>query len=96
MPAVTSGVGNSVDSSLGQSAPFVIDYPTRDPAPFRQGRRKREYPMANAHLATLNARHAALEASVNAENRRPMPDQARLAQLKREKLKLKEEISRLH
>lgn len=52
--------------------------------------------MANAHLATLNARHAALEASVNAESRRPMPDQARLAKLKREKLKLKEEISQLH
>ena len=52
--------------------------------------------MANAHLATLNARHAALEASVHAETRRPMPDQARLAQLKREKLKLKEAIAQLH
>ena len=52
--------------------------------------------MANAHLATLNARHAALEASVTAEVRRPMPDQVLLAQLKREKLKLKEEITQLH
>ena len=52
--------------------------------------------MANAHLATLNARHAALEASVTAEIRRPMPDQTLLAQLKREKLKLKEEITQLH
>lgn len=52
--------------------------------------------MANAHLATLNARHAALEASVNAEIKRPAPDQALLAKLKREKLKLKEEINRLH
>ena len=52
--------------------------------------------MANAHLATLNARHAALEVSVNTETRRPLPDQSRLAQLKREKLKLKEEIARLH
>ena len=52
--------------------------------------------MPNGHLATLNARHAALEASVNAETRRPMPDQVVLAKLKREKLKLKEEISRLH
>ncbi len=52
--------------------------------------------MANAHLATLNARHAALEASLAAETRRPLPDQAELARLKREKLKLKEEITRLH
>ena len=52
--------------------------------------------MANAHLATLNARHAALEASVSAETRRPQPDQAMLAKLKREKLKLKEEIAQLH
>ena len=52
--------------------------------------------MANAHLATLNARHAALEATVDAETRRPMPDQALVNKLKREKLKLKEEINRLH
>ena len=49
--------------------------------------------MASAHLASLTARHAKLDESVAAETRRPMPDQARLAQLKREKLKLKEEIS---
>nr|WP_310523952.1 YdcH family protein [Polymorphobacter sp.] len=52
--------------------------------------------MANAHLASLNARHAALDASVDAETRRPLPDQARLARLKREKLKVKEAISSLH
>jgi hypothetical protein len=52
--------------------------------------------MANAHLATLNARHAALEASVAAETRRPLPDQVAIARLKREKLKVKEEIERLH
>ncbi|GGD98474.1 hypothetical protein GCM10011529_00620 [Polymorphobacter glacialis] len=52
--------------------------------------------MANAHLATLNARHAALDASVVAETRRPVPDQVVLARLKREKLKVKEEINQLH
>ena len=56
----------------------------------------REITMANAHLASLNARHAKLDESVSAETRRPMPDQVRLAQLKREKLKVKEEISRTH
>jgi hypothetical protein len=49
--------------------------------------------MASAHLASLTARHAKLDESVAAETRRPMPDQARLARLKREKLKLKEEIA---
>ena len=48
--------------------------------------------MANAHLASLTARHAALDASVAAETRRPQPDQTRLARLKREKLKVKEEV----
>ena len=49
--------------------------------------------MASAHLASLTARHAKLDASVAAETRRPLPDQARLARLKREKLKVKEEIA---
>jgi hypothetical protein len=52
--------------------------------------------MANAHLDTLNARHARLDESVIAETRRPLPDQARLARLKREKLKIKEAIARTH
>ena len=50
--------------------------------------------MANAHLASLNARHASLEKSVAMETRRPLPDQVRLAELKREKLRIKEEIKR--
>jgi hypothetical protein len=49
--------------------------------------------MASAHLASLNARHAALDASVAAETRRPMPDQELLARLKRQKLKIKEEVA---
>jgi len=48
--------------------------------------------MAKAHLDSLNARHAALDASVLAETRRPLPDQAQLARLKREKLKVKEKV----
>ncbi len=52
--------------------------------------------MPNAHLASLTARHAKLEASLAAETKRPLPDSARLARLKREKLKLKEEISAMH
>jgi hypothetical protein len=50
--------------------------------------------MPNAHLASLNARHASLDATLAAEARRPLPDHVRLAQLKREKLRLKEEMQR--
>lgn len=50
--------------------------------------------MPNAHIASLNARHASIEKSLAMETRRPLPDQARLAELKREKLRIKEEISR--
>lgn len=50
--------------------------------------------MAKARIDALNARHASLEGMIAAEMLRPRPDSARVAQLKREKLKLKEEISR--
>ena len=50
----------------------------------------------NTHLATLAARHAQLEASVLSEGKRPVPDSVRIAELKREKLRLKEEMAQLH
>jgi len=52
--------------------------------------------MPNAHLNTLAARHAQLEASVLREGQRPVPDSVRLAELKREKLRLKEQMDRIH
>jgi hypothetical protein len=50
--------------------------------------------MANAHREQLIARHARLDDSLANELKRPLPDTARLRQLKRQKLKLKDEISR--
>jgi hypothetical protein len=47
-----------------------------------------------AHLDTLIEKHHSLQAAIDDEIHRPMPDQGRLSQLKREKLKLKEEITR--
>lgn len=47
-----------------------------------------------ADLAELEARHAALERDIDDEANRPLPDQARLTGLKREKLRIKEEIAR--
>lgn len=52
--------------------------------------------MANAHLASLAARHAAIDATLASEAQRPMPDQAIITQLKREKLKVKEQLTPLH
>ena len=50
--------------------------------------------MAQAHIDALNARHASIEGMIAAEMLRPLPDSTRVARLKREKLKLKEEITR--
>ncbi len=52
--------------------------------------------MPNSHRDTLAARHARLDAKLGAELKRPVPDATLLRQLKAEKLKLKDELSRLH
>ena len=48
--------------------------------------------MASAHLDTLASRHAQLESVIGEEMQRPMPDSIRLAQWKKQKLRLKELI----
>jgi len=48
--------------------------------------------MASAHLDALSVKHAQLESAICEEMQRPMPDSIRLAQWKKEKLKLKERI----
>ena len=50
--------------------------------------------MPNSHRDHLSARHARLDASLAAELKRPLPDDARLRKLKQEKLKLKDELAR--
>lgn len=49
-----------------------------------------------AHIESLVEKHAYLQAVIDEETHRPLPDAARLAKLKRQKLRLKEEISRLN
>jgi hypothetical protein len=49
--------------------------------------------MQNAHLSALEAKHATLDRRIADEAHRPMPDQMILAQLKRQKLKVKEEMT---
>lgn len=46
-------------------------------------------------LESLKAKHAALEAAIDEENRRPLPDTYAIADLKRRKLKIKDELERM-
>ncbi|WP_267386647.1 DUF465 domain-containing protein [Sphingomonas sp. GC_Shp_3] len=48
--------------------------------------------MQNAHYAALEAKHAVLEEKISDESHRPVPDTAMLAELKKQKLRLKEEM----
>lgn len=49
--------------------------------------------MHSAHLSALEAKHARLDRRIVAESQRPLPDAITLAALKKQKLKLKEEMS---
>jgi hypothetical protein len=51
--------------------------------------------MQQAHVSALEAKHAGLEAQIIEEEQRPMPDTTTLHRLKKEKLKIKEEIAGL-
>jgi hypothetical protein len=46
-----------------------------------------------SHSASLLARHAGLDARISDESRRPSPDQALLASLKKQKLRIKEALT---
>ncbi len=46
----------------------------------------------SSHLSALKSRHADLDAKIANEERRPAPDMALLAQMKKQKLKIKEEL----
>jgi hypothetical protein len=48
-----------------------------------------------SHLAELERRHAALDRDIAQENAHPGADEAKLAELKRRKLHLKDEIAKL-
>ena len=50
--------------------------------------------MDNVHLAALEAKHAGLEARIDTELQRPAPDTSIVATLKKQKLRLKDEMAR--
>jgi hypothetical protein len=51
--------------------------------------------MDNTHNSALIAKHAGLEARISDEARRPSPDTTLLVHLKKQKLRIKESLSRV-
>lgn len=51
--------------------------------------------MNESHSTTLMAKHARLDAQIMSESRRAAPDEMLVALLKKQKLKIKETLSRL-
>jgi len=49
--------------------------------------------MESSHVAALNAKHEGLEQRLREEMARPAPDSSMIQALKKQKLKIKEEIS---
>ena len=51
--------------------------------------------MDTSHVSALQLKHAGLERQIHQEMSRPMPDDALIQQLKKRKLRIKEELSQL-
>jgi uncharacterized protein len=51
--------------------------------------------LADPRLSALVAKHAELEHEIDLEAHRPMPDTLHLTELKRQKLRVKEELERV-
>ena len=49
--------------------------------------------MSDSHFTALQQKHDGLEKQIHAEEIRPSPDRQKLATLKKEKLRIKEEIA---
>lgn len=48
-----------------------------------------------AHMETLNQRHQELEAAIESETKHPAFDELRIVELKRQKLKIKDQLEEL-
>ncbi|MFN3076897.1 MAG: YdcH family protein [Alphaproteobacteria bacterium] len=49
-----------------------------------------------ARVESLRAKHAQLESAIEDASHRPLPDTAHISDLKRQKLRIKEELERMH
>jgi hypothetical protein len=47
------------------------------------------------HIEALKAKHAELERAIDEENKRPLPNQDAVSDLKRQKLRIKDEMFKL-
>lgn len=56
---------------------------------------KRSDSVNDSHSATLIAKHARLDAQIASETRRAAPDEMLVSMLKKQKLRIKEALSRL-
>ena len=54
-----------------------------------------DFMAVSARVETLESKHSTLEGKIQQELRHPIPDQARLAKLKKEKLQIKDELTSL-
>jgi hypothetical protein len=45
------------------------------------------------HIDSLKSKHAELESMIDEEEKRPSPDDARIHELKREKLRIKDQLA---
>jgi len=52
--------------------------------------------IADERLDSLRVKHATLERAIEDEIQRPLPDELRLSKLKREKLRIKDELVHLN
>jgi len=50
--------------------------------------------MDNSHVSALQLKHAGIEKKIDEEMSRPLPDGAKVRSLKKEKLLIKEQLSR--
>ncbi|MGF1629803.1 MAG: YdcH family protein [Kiloniellaceae bacterium] len=48
---------------------------------------------ADERIASLRTKHAAIESAIDDESHRPHPDDLRIIELKREKLRIKDQIA---
>ena len=49
--------------------------------------------MESSHVTALQSKHAGIEAKIRAELNRPAPDNAMIKELKKKKLRIKEELA---
>ena len=47
------------------------------------------------HISSLHEKHAELEKALDTENSRPLPDQIVIAEIKKHKLRIKDEIAQI-